>query len=96
MLITLYFLDINRDILKAKSLLKNLEKDDLKELFMKLGLFDATLQNKYSASVREYINDLLRAWILGRDGVLDSGGATWENLRSALISLDHRGLAETI
>ena len=67
---------------------------------MKLGLFDATLHNKYSASVSVYANDLLRAWILGKDGVLKSevyqGGATWENLRNALISLNHHGVAESV
>jgi hypothetical protein len=93
-------LDINKDVLEAKTLLINLEKDELKDLFMKLGLFDATLHNKYSASVSVYANDLLRAWILGKDGVLKSevyqGGATWENLRNALISLNHHGVAESV
>jgi hypothetical protein len=89
-------LDINKDVLEAKTLLINLEKDELKDLFMKLGLSDATLHNKYSASVSVYTSDLLRAWILGKDGVLKSGGATWENLRDALISLNHHGVAENV
>ena len=89
-------LDINKDVLEAKTLLINLEKDELKDLFMKLGLSDATLHNKYSASVSVYASDLLRAWILGKDGVLKSGGATWENLRDALISLNHHGVAENV
>ncbi|CAI8002205.1 hypothetical protein GBAR_LOCUS3352 [Geodia barretti] len=89
-------LDINKDVLEAKTLLINLEKDELKDLFMKLGLSDATLHNKYSASVSVYASDLLRAWILGKDGVLKSGGTTWENLRDALISLNHHGVAENV
>ena len=67
---------------------------------MKLGLFHATLHNEYSASVRVYRDDLLQAWILGKDGVLQSGkypgGATWENLRNALTALNHHGIARAI
>ena len=75
-------------------------KDELQDLFMELGLFHATLQDKYSGSVNAYASDLLRAWILGKDGVLKSdeyqGGATWENLKKALISLDRNGIAQTM
>ena len=93
-------LDINPDVRRARELLKHLEKNELRELFMELGLFDSTLQNKYTFSISAYCNDLLRAWILGRDGVLKSevygGGATWENLKEALVALDHHGVAEKI
>ena len=55
---------------------------------------DKTVHNRYSDSSRaEYSEELVRAWILGRDGVLDQeeyeGGATWENLRKALRELNH-------
>jgi hypothetical protein len=93
-------LDINKDVHKAKNLLKHLKKEELKDLFVELGLFDATVLNNYSASANVYANDLVRAWVLGKDSVLQSethpGGATWENLRSGLRTLDHHGVADTI
>ena len=67
---------------------------------MKLGLSNATIHDKYSASASVYMDDLLQAWILEKDGVLQSGkypgGATWENLKNALIALNHHGIAKTI
>jgi hypothetical protein len=93
-------LDIDRDVYNAKKLLNHLKKDEVKDLFSELGLFDATVHNEYSASLNVYTDDLLRAWILGKDGVLQSetyqGGATWENLRNALRTLNHHGIAKTI
>jgi hypothetical protein len=92
--------DIDRDVYNAKKLLNHLKKDEVKDLFSELGLFDATVHNEYSASLNVYTDDLLRAWILGKDGVLQSetyqGGATWENLRNALRTLNHHGIAKTI
>ena len=77
--------DIDRDVHRVKGCLKNLDKEELKDFFQELGLFDQTVCNRYSDSSRaEYSEELVRAWILGRDGVLDQegyeGGATWENL----------------
>ena len=92
--------DLHRDVCKVKVLLTNLDKDELRELFLELGLFDATVQNNYSGSVREYAHDLIRAWILRKDGVLESekyrGGATWKNLKKALIVQNHIGIAGKI
>ena len=95
------FLDVDRDLCKVKSILTNLDKDELKDLFRELALFDATLQNKYySESVSEYAEDLIRSWILGKDDVLKSekycGGPTWENLKKALTACNHNGIAEKI
>ena len=86
---------------KAKCCLKHLDKEDVKDLFQELGLYDSTVQNNYSGSTRAaYCEGLIRAWILGRDGVLMkedySGGATWENLRKALRELNHHGIAKDI
>ena len=84
---------------RVKGCLKNLDKDELKDLFQELGLFDETVRNRYLDSSRaEYSEELVRAWILGRDEVLldqegYEGGATWENLRKALIELNHIGVA---
>ena len=93
-------LDIDRDVRKVKVLLAHLDKDELKDLFLELGLFDATVLNKYSGSVSVYANDLIRSWILGKDDVLKSevyrGGPTWENLKKALMELNHNGIAEKI
>ena len=97
----LIFTDIDRDVRRAKGCLKNLDKEELKDLFQELGLFDQTVRNRYLDSSRaEYSEELVRAWILGRDGVLDQegyeGGATWENLRKALRELNHIGVAAEI
>ena len=70
--------DINRDVRKVKPLLSSLEKDELKNLFEELGLFNATLCRKYSDDV--YADYLVHLWIRGDDEVLRSedypGGAT--------------------
>ena len=88
--------DINKDGRKVKKLLKPLNKDELKALFEELGLYDATLRNKYSYSAVVYLDDLVRSWIQARDDVLDRGGTTWENLKKALLELEHKGIANDI
>ena len=88
--------DIDKDGSTVKELLKPLNKDELKGLFEKLGLYHATLGNKYSHSTAAYLDDLVRGWIQGRDAVLDRGGATWESLKRALKRLDHNGIAAKI
>jgi hypothetical protein len=93
-------LNIDRDVRKVKRLLKPLDNDELKELFEEFGLSNATLRNKYAQGVNVYADDLVRAWILGKDGVLKSkeypGGATWGNLKKALTKLGRTGIAEEI
>jgi hypothetical protein len=92
-------LNIDRDVRKVKRLLRPLKKAELKQLFEELGLSDSTLREQQSDGVAVYADDLVRAWILGKDGVLKSkeypGGATWGNLKKALIELGH-GIAEEI
>ena len=92
--------DIDKDVRKVKKLLKSLEIDQLKGLFEELGLYDATLRNRYANNVTAYSDDLIRAWIQGRDGVLESedypGGPTWENLKKALLEIRHKGIARII
>ena len=88
--------DINKDGRKVKKLLKPLNKDEFKELFEELGLYETTLRNKYSDNAVAYLDDLVRSWIQARDDVLDRGGATWENLKSALQELGHNGIADKI
>ena len=50
----------------------------------------------YSDSAVVYLDDLVRSWIQARDDVLDRGGATWENLKKALLELEHKGIANDI
>ena len=88
--------DINKDGRKVKRLLNSLDRDNLKALFEELGLSETTLGNKYSDSAVAYLDDLVRSWIHERDDVLDRGGATWENLKSALQELGHNGIADII
>ena len=89
-------IDIDRDVGRVQKHLKPLENVQLKQLFEELGLSDSTLRNKYSHSVQAYADDLIRAWILGRDNVLTSeeyqGGPTMDNLKKALTALGHNGI----
>ena len=91
-------LDIDKDILQVKEILRSLEKQDLKNLFRELGLYDHTVRNKDSESLEVYAEDLVRAWILGKDNVVNSyqGGATWENLKKALVKINYVGVARSI
>ena len=88
--------DIDKDGRSVKELLKPLDRDELKRLFEELGLYDATLKNRYTDSAVAYLNDLVRGWILRRDAVLARGGATWESLKKALQRLGHNGIAANI
>ena len=90
------FADIDRDFFTAKGVLEHLDKDELKYLFMELGLNYKTVQNKYDSPLNVYMNSLLEAWIFKRDLVVEKGGATWENLRAALERRGYRGHAEKI
>jgi hypothetical protein len=94
-------LDINKDIPITKRYLQHLNKEELKQLFQELGLYHSTVVNNFSDGSRDgYAEDLIRPWILGRDGVLKSevyrGGATWENLTKALRTINHIGIADSI
>ena len=73
------------------------KKEQLRDLFRELGLADATLQEHYQDyGLNEYAEDLLKAWINKRDGVLEKGGPTWENLKTALTEKGHKGAVEEI
>ena len=51
---------------RVKGCLKNLDKEELKDLFQELGLIYQTVCNRYSDGSRaEYSEELVRAWILG-------------------------------
>ena len=89
--------DIDKDGCRVKNLLKDVNKEELKRLFEELGLSNATLTNRYSDSAVAYLDDLVRAWIaLGKDAVLDKGGATWESLKKALQRLGQHGIVVNI
>ena len=88
--------DIDKDGRKVKELLEPLENYQLKHLFEELGLSNATLTNRYRDSRDAYLDDLVHAWIQGRDYVLDRGGATWESLKRALQELGHNGIVVNI
>ena len=74
-----------------------LNKEELREIFHELGLANATLQNHFKDyGLNEYAEDLLKAWINKRGGVLEKGGPTWENLKTALTEKGHNGAVEEI
>ena len=90
---------MDRDLGPAKNILvRRLDKQQLKNLFRELGLADTTLQDHLDHyGLSQYAEDLVHAWINGRDDVLKKpeypGGATWDNLRKALDKEGHGGAA---
>ena len=88
----------DRDVSDAiEILVKYLNKFELRDLFCELGLAHSTVQNHFgTSSTNEYADSLLHAWINRRDNVLTKGGATWENLKTALQSIGCGGAANQI
>ena len=84
------------DDIAVQDLLKDLMKEELKELFRKLGLSPRRVELQYDSALNVYRNALVRSWILEDDKVKEKGGATWETLRDVLRSMDKRGIADNI
>ena len=84
------------DDITVQDHLKSLLKEELKELFRRLGLSPTRVELKYDSALNVYRNDLVRSWILEDDKVIEKGGATWENLRDVLRSMDKIGIADSI
>ena len=95
-IVALSIVDIDRDLLTADGVLQGLKKEELKFLFMELGLNYQTVNNKSDSTLDVYMGSLLEAWIFKKDRVLEKGGPTWENLKAALKKRRHGGHAETI
>ena len=73
-----------------------LDKQQLRDLFLELGLAYTTVQDHFeNYGVAQYADSLLLAWINERDYV-PRGGATWENLKTALQSIGCDGAANQI
>lgn len=90
-----FFTGLEDDI-TVQEYLKDLIKEELRTLFRKLGLSPTRVENKYDKDLNEYRSDLVRSWIREDDKVREKGGATLENLRDALRSMDNIGIAENI
>ena len=96
------YIDIDRNLGPAKGILVcHLDKEQLRHLFLELGLAHKTLQDNLDHyGLSQYTEDLVRAWISGRDDVLKKpeypGGATWKNLRKALTKEGHGEAAREI
>ena len=84
------------DDITVQDLLKFLLKEELKELFRRLGLSPTTVENRYDSALNVYRNDLVRSWLLEDDKVIENGGATWENLRDVLRDMEKTGIADNI
>ena len=69
-------------------MLKKLKKSELRDLFLALKLSQITVENNYAGSEKdEYLHDLLRKWILGKDNAV---AATWEHFEQAINRLGYR------
>ena len=73
-----------------------LNKEQLRDLFRELELADRTLQNCFEVhAIDQYADSLLRARI-NEEANVPTGGATWENLKTALQSIGCGGAANQI
>ena len=88
-------LDIDKDSLGVRHLLEPLTRDELNQLFEELGLSYATRKNRYDSDNVVYAGDLIRAWMLGKDRVLEMGGVTKENMIRALAKISQTALASS-
>ena len=91
-----YCTDLEKDEKAVQDHLKDLTKEELKSLFRTLGLSPTRVENRYDSSLNVCRDDLVRSWILEDDRVKEKGGATWENLQSALRSIGKTGIADKI
>ena len=76
-----------------------MKRADIQRLFIKLGLSEITAGGFHDIhDKKEYAHGLLVAWRNEQDDVLTKypGGATWDNLRNALIAIGHRGTADKL
>ena len=89
--------EIDHDFIDVKKILVNyLNKEQLRDLFRKLGLANRTVQDHYATpGVGQYADFLLCAWI-NEEANVPTGGATWENLKTALQSIGCDGAANQI
>ena len=92
----LLYVELDDDDIEVDRLLQPLQKDELKQLFRKLGLSPTTVDNKYHDTLTAYRTDLIRSWIQEDDKVMEKGGATWKNLQDALRSIGKTGIASKI
>ena len=95
-IVALSIVEIDRDLLPAEYALQDLKKEELKYLFIELGLNYLTVMNKYDSPLNVYRGSLLQTWIFKSDRVQEKGGPTWENLKAALEKRNHFGHAEKI
>ena len=89
--------DKDRDFIDAKKVLVDyLNKEQLRDLFCELGLANRTLQDHFAIfGISQYADSLLHAWI-NEEANVPTGGATWENLKTALQSIGCGGAANQI
>ena len=88
------------DVYSVQDILaKYMERDDIQRLFIKLGLSEITVGGYHDiADKKKYARGLIVAWRNEQDKVLIKypAGATWENLRNALIDIGQSGTAKKL
>ena len=88
------------DVYSVQDILaKYMERDDIQRLFIKLGLSETTVGGYHDiADKKKYARGLIVAWRNEQDKVLSKypAGATWENLRNALIAIEQSGTAKKL
>ena len=89
-------LDINQDLNYIFDTLQNLNKGEIKSLGCRLGLSQSTVTNTESFTTKSYLKDIMRAWMMKKDSVVEKGEPTIDNLRKALEAEGQRGFAQKL
>ena len=70
------------DLLDVSTYLLVLSKDQISSLGLALGLSITTLQRIRDSYT--FLDDMLAAWLMGKDKVGEKGGHTWQSLVEGL------------
>ena len=89
-------LDIDQDLNYILDTLQNLNKEEIKSLGRCLGLSQSTVTNTESFTTKSYLEDVMRAWMMKKDNVVEKGEPTIDNLRKALEAEGQRGIAQKL
>ena len=85
------------DLADVKRLLKNF--NDWQSLGLELGLLYTTLkriEEEQQRVVSKCKTEMLAAWLQKQDNVAKKGVPSWSTLKTALMNIDEKGLADSI
>lgn len=86
------------DLSEVRQYLHHLDRDQLRTLGLVLGIHPMTLSEHDQATKATYLYQLLAAWLLQQDNVMQKCPPTWKNLVGSLRNdqLRQNGIAQKI